>query len=490
MSWSSVGYGDTGQTPSYLMTNLTQLAQSGIIMKNYYAQEVCSPSRASLLTGRYPASVGMQYGLVAIDDAWGLSLDETLLPQVLKSNGYTNYALGKWHLGNYSPQYLPTARGFHNFTGILSGQAFHWSKLDTSYMSYYDFITATEDCYSGYSGSDKSEYSTYFYTNKAKEIIESHADSDTPFFLYLPYQAVHNPYADQSSVYKHGMPSSYLPDEILTKINEETEGKNRRQYFKSLYKFDQAVGELYNTLVSTGLVDNTYLIFASDNGGCGFDGAFNGPLRGMKGSLFDGGVKVDSFIYSPLLEQSSIIYDNLFHVSDWFPTMLGLAGISYTASDDKPLDGVDHSSAWFDSSLTPRTTLLYNIYKNVHDKYFNIWKNEDETTNYDDYSVVNSCSQTAISTGTFTYYLFDLINDPYETTNLYESTDTYVVGNKTALYSAIESVTASTDICYTVSTYKKAKTFWADYDYYALPWDTDYIEGASSDTYPSYCSSS
>eukprot|EP00595_Chromulina_sp_UTEXLB2642_P001428 CAMPEP_0196762822 /NCGR_PEP_ID=MMETSP1095-20130614/2863_1 /TAXON_ID=96789 ORGANISM="Chromulina nebulosa, Strain UTEXLB2642" /NCGR_SAMPLE_ID=MMETSP1095 /ASSEMBLY_ACC=CAM_ASM_000446 /LENGTH=483 /DNA_ID=CAMNT_0042114725 /DNA_START=416 /DNA_END=1867 /DNA_ORIENTATION=- len=483
-------------------------------MKNYYAQEVCSPSRAALLTGRYPASVGMQYGLVGIDDAWGLSLDETLLPQVLKSNGYTNYVLGKWHLGNYSPQYLPTARGFHNFTGILSGQAFHWSKLDTSYMSYYDFITSTEECYNGYTESDKSEYSTYFYTNKAKEIIESHAESDTPFFLYLPYQAVHNPFADQASVYKHGMPASYLPDEIIAAIDEETEGSNRRQYFRSLYKFDQAVGELYNTLVSTGLMDNTYVIFASDNGGCGFDGAFNGPLRGMKGSLFEGGIKVDSFIYSPLLEQSSIIYDNLFHVSDWFPTILGLAGISYTASDDKPLDGVDHSKAWFDSSLKPRTTLLYNIYKNVHDKYFNIWKNgsfairnehyklmhtfyneeydkwyeEDEVTNYDDYTVIKSCSQTAISSGTFTYYLFDLINDPYETTNLYESTNTYVVGNKTALYSAIESVSAASDICFTVSSYKKAKTFWAEYEYYALPWDTDYIEGASSDTYPSYCS--
>jgi arylsulfatase A-like enzyme len=97
---------------------LTKLADKGIRMTNYYALEYCNPSRASLLTGRYPVNMGMQYGMVQYNIPWGLRLDETLLPEVLKDNGYATYMFGKWHLGHFNERYLPTARGFDTFTGM------------------------------------------------------------------------------------------------------------------------------------------------------------------------------------------------------------------------------------------------------------------------------------------------------------------------------------------------------------------------------------
>eukprot|EP01035_Chromulina_nebulosa_P019029 gene19029-24849_t len=513
MSWASLGYGTDGQIPSFVTTNLTILAQNGIIMKNFYAQEVCTPSRAALLTGRYPASIGLQFGLIDLDSPWALNIQETLLPEILKDYGYKNYILGKWHLGSYNPKYLPTARGFHNFTGYVNGQIYPWSKTETSYNEYTDFITSTEYCYSGYDESDLNDYSTSIFNRIALSIIEDHKSGDIPFFLYLPYQNVHDPYYDLTDEYSEGMPSGFISDDVVSQIDSSTSALNRREYLKSLYVFDQAIGEIYNKLVTTGLIDNTYLIFASDNGGCGPSGAFSGPLRGTKGTLFEGGIKVDSFIYSPLLQASSILYDGLFHISDWLPTILSLVDITYEPDSDYQLDGVDHSYAWFDDSLSPRSTLLYNIYSNVQEKSFNIWINgsfairnerykllhafngstyekwyESSTVNNDDEpsrEVLHGCSQSSsLDDGSFQYYLFDLIDDPYETTNLYDSTDSDIIAVKESLYDSIATVVAKVDEYCEIEKSDSAVTVWSDYDNYVLPWELD---DDSSSSYPQYC---
>ncbi len=99
----------------------------GISLSNYYAQEVCTPSRAALMTGRYPISLGMQYDEVLSDSMWGLNTSETLLPEVLRDFvGYKNYAIGKWNLGHYTPYMLPTARGFDQFIGFMNGENYYW----------------------------------------------------------------------------------------------------------------------------------------------------------------------------------------------------------------------------------------------------------------------------------------------------------------------------------------------------------------------------
>ncbi len=116
VGWNSIGY--QNYDLAFATPYMTALAEGGIILSNYYSQEVCTPARASLMTGRYPFHAGLQFGVIKPRDDFGLSIGETLLPEVLKSYGsYTNYILGKWNLGHCSPEYLPTARGFDYFMG-------------------------------------------------------------------------------------------------------------------------------------------------------------------------------------------------------------------------------------------------------------------------------------------------------------------------------------------------------------------------------------
>lgn len=375
LGWNSLGKSYNDEAIDAITTNLTVIANTGIYMTNYYSQEVCTPARASLLTGRYPLSIGMQYDLIEPADEWGMDLSETTIAEVLQDAGYSTYMLGKWHLGHYAPDYLPTARGFDRYIGYLAGQGYYWSKMNTEQKKYKDFMSADSTCYSGYNGHDLHEYSTYFYTNHAIDIIDNHADSDTPFFMYLAYQAVHDPYYDVNGQYSLGVPDEYIPDDILATIHKSTPSSLHKEYLKSLYLLDKGVGQLYQHLIDTNKVDNTYVVFTSDNGGCYASGGFNGPLRGTKGSLFEGGIKVDAFIASPLLTQSGFLYDNLFHASDWFPTLLSLAGVSYDAPSDLSLDGIDHSDAFRDTSIVPRTSVLHNMYSAVDNYFFDMWTN-------------------------------------------------------------------------------------------------------------------
>ena len=163
--------------------------------------------------GRYPIHTGMQYEDVSENVAWGLNLTETLLPQVLRDNGYYTYALGKWHLGHYSPRYLPTARGFKEYLGFLTGQVYYWSKKATDYLNIHDFMYATEDCYSGYNGTDMHTYSTFLYRHKAIDIIERHDYNAHALFLYLAFQAVHDPFHDVYNA-EDGIPRDHFADGV------------------------------------------------------------------------------------------------------------------------------------------------------------------------------------------------------------------------------------------------------------------------------------
>ena len=209
LGWNAIGYHDFDL--SFATPALSALAKNGITMSSYYAQEVCTPSRASLMTGRYPLTIGMQFGEVDPAAGWGLNLTETLLPEVLQSAGYGTYMLGKWHLGHYSPKYLPTARGFDYSLGYMSGQSYYWSKREPNFPKFHDLTYSNSECYSLYNGSDKHSYSTFFYRDKAVDIITLHNYDEKPLFLYVSMQAVHDPYFDQHK-FTNGVPFEYLDD--------------------------------------------------------------------------------------------------------------------------------------------------------------------------------------------------------------------------------------------------------------------------------------
>jgi arylsulfatase B/arylsulfatase I/J len=148
------------------------------------------------MTGRHPLTLGWQLGESMNNYDYGLGLNETTIAEVLKSNGYTTYMLGKWNLGNKSPRYLPTARGFDYFLGFMNGYNYYWSKRDPSNPDYEDIMYSNTDCYHQYDGDDVSDYSTLLYKDWAVQFIDKHDFEQSPMFMYLAFQAVHDPFAD------------------------------------------------------------------------------------------------------------------------------------------------------------------------------------------------------------------------------------------------------------------------------------------------------
>ena len=307
---------------------LTALAKESLVLGNYYAMETCTPTRAALLTGRYPLKMGMQYGVVEMSRGWGLPLAEQTLAEVLRDEGYKTHMIGKWHLGHHSPMLLPTARGFETFTGFLDSENYYFSKRSPSNDKFVDFLVADEDCYYTYNGPSLHNYSTHLYREVAVRIIEEH-DAADPLFLYLAFNAVHVPFNDIPDEFPNGYreaPDAWLSEGVqvnishrspsytsltslphlapsprsLTslphlsqaKLDAQVTGTHRRFYAATLNMLDSAVGRVKDALEEKGMLDNTYIIFASDNGGCYLGGGKNAPLRGNKATLLEGGTKV------------------------------------------------------------------------------------------------------------------------------------------------------------------------------------------------------
>ncbi len=484
---------------AYSVTNIKNLASKGIYFSNYYAQEMCTPSRAALFTGRYPIHVGVQYSEFNVATKDGVSLDETFFTDVLKDNGYTTYGLGKWNLGHYSPSYLPVSRGFDYYLGYLAGETYYWSKKYPISDSYKDLLYMNGSCYYQYNDTDMTDYSTYFYRDKAIEILNNHDYDSSPMFLYVAFQAVHDPFDDTDGLADDGLTEIDVGTDVYTYLNDTVTGHKRLQYAFAMYLLDQAIQDIVDTVESTS--SNTYIIFSSDNGGCAGAGGKNGPLVGQKGTLFEGGTRVDSFVYSKnLIDESKqgTFYDNLMHITDWFPTILSLADISYEAPDDYALDGYDQSSAIFGDDDAPRDDLVYNMYYNVSSvkdfddfstnvqfavrigdyKLIHAYSNSYQIYDYDDLLSADDgfSDETAGECdwqfkGSYTKYLFNVKDDPYETTDLYDDDD-YKTINTELLDFALDIATGS---IYDdePKTEGRAYTVWDDNDYYIMPWETE-----------------
>ena len=284
VGWNALGMNeyDVGFATPYL----NNLFSKGITIENYYSQEMCTPARSALFTGRYPITIGMQYGAIGGKSETGLATSEILVTEVLKSHGYINYGLGKWNLGHYKAQHLPTARGFDHYLGYMDSANYYWAKVNPTYKDYYDFMYADLNCYNVYDGDDREDYSTDLYTAKAMDAIEEH-DFSSPIFLYMAYQAAHEPFHDYEA-YEDGLTADMVGTAQYDAVKSKVLGGERQQFALTLVKLDTAVFQLYQALHAKGQAENTYFIIASDNGGCYGSGGKNGPLRGSKGSLFEG----------------------------------------------------------------------------------------------------------------------------------------------------------------------------------------------------------
>eukprot|EP00058_Branchiostoma_floridae_P006789 XP_002592277.1 hypothetical protein BRAFLDRAFT_71008 [Branchiostoma floridae] len=339
--WNDIGYhGSVIRTP-----NLDRLAAEGVKLENYYVQPLCSPSRCQLMTGRYQIRYGLQHSLIWPPQPSGLPLDEVTLPQRLKEGGYSTHIVGKWHLGFYKQDYTPTHRGFDTFYGYLTGAEDYWTHRQKG------GLPGQPQTWSGLDLRDQNRpvtdqngtYSTHLFANKAIEII-AQQDKNKPMFLFLSFQAVHDPLQ--------------APEEDISRYSHISD-TNRRVYAAMTTIMDQAVGNVTRALKQYGLWDNTVLIFSTDNGGRVDRGGINWPLRGWKGSLWEGGVRGVGFVNSPLIKAKGRTSDALIHISDWFPTLVGLA--SGSTNGTKPLDGHDVWEAISDGKPSPRREILHNI---------------------------------------------------------------------------------------------------------------------------------
>ncbi|XP_034411579.1 arylsulfatase I-like [Cyclopterus lumpus] len=336
------GFNDVGyHNPTIKTPTLDKLAAEGVTLENYYVQPICTPSRSQLLTGRYQIHTGLQHSIIRPSQPSCLPSHMDTLPERLRQAGYATHMVGKWHLGFYRKACLPTRKGFDSFFGSLTGSVDYYSygSCDGPGLCGYDLHDDE-----GVAWGQEGKYSTTLFTQRARKILESHDPTDRPLFLLLSLQAVHTPLQT---------PKSYIyPYRDMANVA-------RRKFAAMVSTVDEAVRNVTYALRKYGYYRNSVIIYSTDNGAQPFTGGSNWPLRGRKGTYWEGGVRGVAFVHSPLLRRRRRVSKALLHITDWFPTLVGLAGGN--ASESHGLDGFDVWPAISEGRESPRQEILHNI---------------------------------------------------------------------------------------------------------------------------------
>ena len=383
LGWNDVSWHNTG----VVMPNLDAMARSGLILEQAYSQPTCSPTRAALLTGYYPSRTGYQFMPPNNMEPIGLPTSFNLLPEYIAKLGYSSHALGKWHLGFCSSEYLPTNRGFESFYGFYNAMGYHKSHITAGDMKNiwgsigYDFhlneqlslgaigrytddliVDRVNDILFKRNGIEKGWFSGY---PDGKIQMENNEEED-PFFLYLAYQSPH------------------MPLQVDPKYLELYPNKtdiSRKTYLAMVSSMDDSIGRIVEnmkrfTYTKDGsertLFDDTIFIFSSDNGGMseglGYGGASNKPLRGRKGDTWEGGCRVPAFITNLNMTGT---HEDMFHMTDWLPTIYsGILGANQADLGD--IDGINQLNVLQKTSEPLRYEILYDI-ANFQDTNFTFY---------------------------------------------------------------------------------------------------------------------
>ncbi|KAL4235780.1 hypothetical protein ACF0H5_004171 [Mactra antiquata] len=333
LGWNDVGF----HNEDMITPNIDKLAKLGVILNSSYVQPVCTPSRHSWMTGVYPFKVGLQRAALFAQTAQCSPLDLTFLPQRLQKLGYATHMVGKWHLGMCNWNCTPTYRGFDSFLGYYNGMEDYYNKtnLNLNGIDFHDGEKPLQD----------TTYSTYLYAQRAQKIIEDH-DKSKPLFLYLPFQAVHDPIQ---------VPQRF--EDMYPNIQTDV----RRKYCGMVSALDEAIGNVTDTLRKNNMFDESLIIFTADNGGWVTQGGNNYPLRGGKVTVFEGGTRGAAFVVGSGLEKSGYTYDGMIHAVDWHPTIVAAAGGELPKSEYDSIDGVNQWEALSTGGESKRTEFVYNL---------------------------------------------------------------------------------------------------------------------------------
>ncbi|ERL90859.1 hypothetical protein D910_08204, partial [Dendroctonus ponderosae] len=387
--WNDVGFHGSNQIPT---PNIDVLAYNGIILNSHYVQSYSTPTRAALLTGKFPMRLGMQGPSISAAEKKALP-EQKILPDYLKEVGYETHLVGKWHLGQSRWNETPTFRGFDHHFGFYNSYTSYYDYLSTWTVSLYDIVLSygdnnvmllSVDYFNNFNDHDYTgfdlrkdglpmfeetgKYATDLFTDYTVETILNH-DGAKPLFVMLSHLGVHTA--------NKGKPLE-APQEAINKFKHIADA-NRRTYAAMVSKIDDSLGAIIGALNKKNMLQNTIIAFISDNGaptiGDFPNWGSNFPLRGLKDTLFEGGIRSVAFIWSPLLVQSARVSTDLMHVTDWLPTLFTAAGGDISILDPE-MDGIDVWSSLVYDLPSPRNDILINIdekTRNAALRFYN-WK--------------------------------------------------------------------------------------------------------------------
>lgn len=382
------GYKDLGcfGSQEVITPHLDRLAKEGVRLTNFYVTwPACTPSRGSLLTGRYPQRNGVydmirneapDYGYqykpaeyaATFERIGGMDVREKLLPLLLKQAGYVSGIYGKWDLGVHK-RFLPLARGFDDFYGFTNTGIDYFTHARYGVPSMVRNNQPTEK--------DKGTYCTDLFEREAVRFVKE--NHQKPFFLYLPFNAPHSASsldprirggAQAPAIYKKMYP--HLKDSLVTRkktgryeYRESPEGpvikevlsrdKRRLEYVASITCMDDAIGQVLNLLDQYQIADNTIVVFFSDNGGGG--GADNSPLKGKKGMMFEGGIRVPCIVRYPKKIKPGTVSEGLLTSLELVPTFLKESQIALP--EEIVFDGYDMLPTLMGQSESPRNEMYW-----------------------------------------------------------------------------------------------------------------------------------
>jgi arylsulfatase B len=408
-----LGYGDVGFHGSDIRTpHLDALAATGVSLEQFYVAPMCSPTRAGLMTGRYPLRFGMMRSVVPPQRDFGLDPAETTLPELLRDAGYAHRGIfGKWHLGHARRQWHPTAQGFTTFEGCLNGAV--------------DYFTQDRDGERDWHVDDRPNprtgYTTDLIADAAVEFIAS-VPIDTPYFAYIPFTAPHSPFQAKP--------------EDLAKYPDRPKGK-LRTYAAMVDSMDQAIGRILAQIAARGDAANTIVWFSSDNGGVNNVGD-NGPLRGSKLTPYQGGIRVAAAIRWPVGQVTGgrTVNARMGYI-DVVPTLMAMIG--HSTPPDRPWDGVNVLAALQHNAPLPDRAWFTYLDQNPD-------RRERLALNHDGYKLVTQRdAPDALDATAPLVELFAIASDPNEKHNL-APTDPATVAELTAALENFLNLKSATQI--------------------------------------------
>ena len=400
------GFAEAGfRNPAVKTPNFDMLANTGVVLNRHYVFKYCSPTRASLLTGRWPHHAH-QYNIHP-NCMVGANINMTMLPAKLKKAGYATHMVGKWHEGFFEPKYLPIHRGFDTSSGFLSGAEPHFTQQRDCAVDYW--MNDAPDTRNG-------TYDAYTYKDDLTNLFDKH-DPGTPLFLYLPLHNIHGPIE--------------APQEWLDIYPVNSTCAQRRKIQAMVSVADDVTGHVVELLKKKGMWENTVFVVSADNGGAACQSS-NHPLKGSKGTFFEGGVRSLAFVNGGVLTNQTrgISANGFIHIADWYPTFCKMAGVDPddSGSGKFPVDGLDVwpiITAQTTQTSHPEIVLGYNYTGKgaiIVGDYKLIYGAQGESCDNLMWSPLDyPCSNGLIGPNCDPYCLYNIVKDPEERNDLSKS---------------------------------------------------------------------